>query len=262
VNYGAGVHALDFATAPDASRVTINDWVEERTRDRIQDLLPPNSISSSTVAVLTNALYLKAPWAAPFDEGMTRDATFTLLDGAEISVPTMYEVEGHGYTEGPGYQALEMTYRTDELSMVFLLPDAGTFADFEAGLDADTLAGILDDLETRSVEVALPKFEFESTFTLKETLEAMGMVIPFTGSADLSGMVEGGGLFIDNAYHKTFIAVDEEGTEAAAATAVVVVETSAPAGEVEFHADRPFLFLIRDRVTGALLFFGRMVDPS
>lgn len=262
VNFGAGIEAVDFDTDAELARTTINTWVEDRTRDRIVDLLPEGSIDASTAAVLTNAIYFKAPWATKFDENLTRAGDFTTLGGDTVEAQLMSAMEYHGYAEGDGWQALEMTFRQDELSMVFILPDAGTFADFEASLDADQLAGIVDGLESGLVDVTIPKFEFETGFTLSQTLIAMGMDVPFSGAADLSGMLPGGGLFIDEAYHKTFIAVDETGAEAAAATAVVVGETSVPMPDAEFVADRPFVFGIRDRETDVWLFFGRVTDPS
>lgn len=261
LNYGAGIETLDFQAAPDASRLIINEWVEERTRERIKDLLPEGSIRSSTVAVLTNALYFKAPWALPFEEAITSSAPFTRLDGGEVSADLMRQSERFEHTAGEGYQAVEMTFRLDELGMVFILPDEGTFEAFEDALNADVLAEVLDGLESKQGIVSIPRFEFEDGFQLREVLEALGMTTAFS-SADLSGMIANDNLFIDEVYHKTFIAVDEKGAEAAAATAIVVGETSVPVDEFDFRADRPFLFLIRDRVTGTILFMGRVTDPS
>lgn len=259
--YGAGVETLDFQNEPEASRLFINEWVEERTRDRIEDLLPEGSIRTNTAAVLTNALYFKAPWALPFDEGLTARAEFTTLASEAVQADMMSQSEEFAYTSGEGFEALEMTYHLDELSMVFVLPDEGTFEAFEASFDQARLDEVLDGLAPSYGKVAIPKFEYESGFLLGDALRSMGMTTAFA-SADLSGMLDGGGLFIDEVFHKTFIAVDEKGTEAAAATAIVVGETSAPTVEFDFVADRPFLFLIRDRVTGAVLFFGRLTDPS
>ena len=262
VHFGAGIEAVDFDADPELARTTINDWVEDRTRDRIVDLLPEGSIDASTAAVLTNAIYFNAPWATKFDENLTRAGDFTTLAGGTVEAQMMSAMEYHGFAEGEGWQALEMTFRQDDLSMVFVLPDAGTFAEFEANLDADGLAAIVDSLESGLVDVTIPKFEFETDFPLSQALIAMGMDVPFSGAADLSGMLPVGGLFIDEAYHKTFIAVDETGAEAAAATAVVVGETSVPMPDAEFTADRPFVFGIRDRETDVWLFFGRVTDPS
>lgn len=264
LNYGSGVESLDFRSDSEACRRIINAWVAKKTRDRILDLLPPGSIDGATVAVLTNTLYLKAPWALPFEEDLTTDGRFDLIDGTQVTVPMMRRAERFAYAEGDGYRALEMNYRTEEVSMVFILPDPGRFAEFESALDADRLFEIVEGLKPAAVEVRVPRFSFKSpSIALKDALYALGMVVPFTGSADFSRMVEGGGIYIDDAYHKTFIQVDEKGTEAAAATAIVFRETSVPGDpEYEFTADRPFLFLIRDRVTGTILFIGRVLDPA
>ncbi|MCK4546200.1 MAG: serpin family protein [Candidatus Eisenbacteria sp.] len=264
VHYGSGVRLLDFGREPETCRRIINEWVADETRDRILDLLPEGSIQPPTVAVLTNALYFKAPWALPFQEDQTHEGVFFCLDGSHAGAPMMQQAETFGYAESDGYQALEMNYRNDELSMVFLLPSAGRFEEFEASLDSGVLAGILEDLDPASVAVTLPRFSFESpSLSLKDVLMGMGMVAPFT-TPDFAGMIEGGGIWIDNAYHKTFIALDEKGTEAAAATAIVFFESAIepPVAEFEFTADRPFVFLIRDRVTGTILFVGRVLDPS
>ncbi len=260
LNYGAGVETLDYNTDPDGARETINTWVEDATEDRIVDLLPDGSIDSSTVAVLTNALYLKAPWASPFLPQLTAAGDFNAPTGT-VTAEFMNQMEAFGYVDGDGYEALEMTYRQDELSMVFVLPDEGTFDAFEDALTYDSFSNIADALETKLGNVAIPKFEFETNFALGQALQALGMDTAFI-SADLSGMIDNGSLFIDEVYHKTFIAVDERGTEAAAATAIVVGETSVPTPEFDFRADRPFMFFIQDRATGTVLFLGRVMDPS
>lgn len=262
VNYGAGVEALDFNTDAEGARETINAWVEDRTEDRIKDLLPEGSLSADTAAVLTNAIWFKAPWGEVFDDGLTQDGTFTRLDGSTVTVPLMHQREAHAGAAGAGWKAVELAFRGDELAMLFVLPDAGTFEAFDTALDAAVLETIVGSLAPMQVDVTLPKFTFETEFTLSEALESLGMTTAFSDACDLSGMLEGGGLFIDEAYHKAFIAVDEGGAEAAAATAVVVGETSVPVIDLTFRADVPFYFAIRDRETGAFLFFGRVVDPS
>lgn len=265
-HYGAGVEALEFARAPEPSRAFINDWVEERTRERINDLLPEGSITPDTVAVLVNALYFKAPWSEQFAAEQTRNAEFTRVDGTLVDAPFMHNTGAYAYAEGEGYQALEMTFRGGDLAMVLLLPDAANFDAFEAGLDAASLDTIIDTLADAHGTVAVPKFQFESEFQLKQMLQSLGMTSVFDENlANLSGMQSADArdkLFVDDAYHKTFIAIDENGAEAAAATGIVVGTTSAPIETFDFNANRPFLLLIRDRVTGALLFFGRVVDPS
>jgi serpin B len=262
VNYGAGIEALDFETDPEGSRQTINSWVEERTNNRIVDLLPDGSIDSSTAAVLTNAIYFKAPWALPFTESLTATAPFRLLDGTTVDADFMNQLESHLYAEGDGWQALEMSFRGDELAMLLILPGENRFAQIETDLDAEFFDSVTAALEPAMVDIDLPKFTFETEFTLSDALIAMGMSTAFSDACDLSGMLEGGGLFIDEAYHKAFIAVDEVGAEAAAATAVVVGETSVPVADAAFVANRPFYFAIRDRETGLVLFFGRVLNPT
>jgi len=261
-NYGAGLRILDFTSALEESRVTINDWVSEQTEGRIEDLIPQGAISPATVLVLTNAIYFNAAWAEPFEEGATEDGTFHLLDGGEVTVPMMGQMESFGYAEGEGYQAVELPYDGWELSMVILLPEAGEFEPFEDSLDAERVDGIVNDLAHRQVALTMPKFEFESDFSLKDSLAAMGMADAFTGAADFSGMTGGHDLFIAEVIHEAFVSVDEAGTEAAAATAVMIAELAMPEEPVEVTVDRPFIFLIRDIETGAILFVGRVIDPS
>ena len=262
VNYGAAIYTLDYRAMPDAARVIINDWVADQTRNRIEDLLPEGSIDNSTVAVLTNAVYFKAPWRTPFIEDLTAPGQFNLIGGSQVTAEMMNTTENFYYAAGDGYQALELPFRREELGMLFILPATGQLSTLESELDTGRLASIIDALEYSTINVTIPKFSFESAFTMKEMLQQMGMIDPFLETADFTGMLERGGIFIDDAYHKTFIAVDEMGAEAAAATAIVIGETSIPIEEHEFTADRPFLFFIRDRITGAILFMGRVVDPS
>ena len=261
-NYGAALRLLDFVKAPEESRVVINDWVSDETEGTIEDLLPPDSITSDTVLVLTNAIYFNAAWSHPFDEELTRDGPFHLLDGGQVTVPMMEQTEFFGYAQGEGYQAVELPYDGEELSMVILLPATGRFDGFASALDAQRVASILKDTNPQEVHLTMPKFTYESGFRLKETLAAMGMPDAFLyGVADFSGMDGTRILFIDDVIHKAFVSVDEAGTEAAAATAVVVAR-AAPTPPKEVTIDRPFVFMIRDIETGAILFVGRVVNPS
>jgi serpin B len=261
VNYGAGLRVLDFIGAPEESRVTINDWVAEQTEDRIEDLIPQGLINAMTRLVLTNAIYFNAAWEYPFEEDLTRDGIFYLLDGSEVTVPMMRQTESLGYAEGDDYQAVELRYDGGELSMVILLPAPGQFETFEEALDAQRVEGIIGRLGHKQVSLTMPKFEFDSSFSLKETLAALGMPIAFSGGADFSGMTGNRDLSIADVVHKAFVSVDEAGTEAAAATAVVMELTAMPE-TVEVTIDRPFIFLIRDIETGAILFVGRTLNPS
>jgi serpin B len=261
-NYGAGLRTLDFAGSPEESRVAINDWVSEQTEGKIEDLIPQGGIDALTRLVLTNAIYFNAAWANPFEEAATGEETFSLLDGSEVSVPMMRQSESLGYAEGDGYQAVELPYDGREMSMVVVVPDWGEFGAFEDSLDAGQVEAIIEKLSRRQVALRMPTFEFDARFSLKEVLAALGMSQAFSGAADFSDMTGKKDLFISDVFHKAFVSVDEAGTEAAAATAVVMRLTSAAPDPVEVNVDHPFLFLIRDVKTGAILFVGRVVDPS
>ena len=267
-NYGAGLRILDFINETEQSRVTINDWVSDQTEDRINDLIPQGAIDALTRLVLTNAIYFNAAWEYPFDEDITADGLFYLLDGGQVTVPMMKQTEAFGYTDGEGYQAVELRYDVGELpdgkplSMVIILPDDGQFEAFEGELQAQKVNDIIGDLQLTEVALTMPKFEFESEFSLKDTLAEMGMPIAFSGAADFSGMTGNLGLAISDVLHKSFVALDEAGTEAAAATAVIMKETAMPDQPVEVTVDRPFIFLIRDIETGAILFVGRVLNPG
>jgi len=258
-NYGAGLRILDFMTEAEKSRLTINDWVSDQTEGRIEDLIPQGAIDALTRLVLTNAIYFNAAWKYPFDEEMAADGPFYLLDGGQVTVPMMKQIESFGYTEEEGYQAVELLYDGGELSMVILLPASGNFEAFEEGLQAQQVDAIISGLQPIQVALTMPQFEFDSEFSLKDTLDGMGMPIAFSSSADFSGMTGNPELFISDVVHKAFVAVDEAGTEAAAATAVIVGLTAAPE---QVTIDRPFIFLIRDIETGAILFVGRVLNPA
>ena len=258
-NYGAGLRLVDFAQS-EAARQLINGWVSDQTAARIPELLPERAVDAETALVLANAVYFKAAWLHPFSESATTDAPFSLLDGSEVSVPMMSQIAELGYAQAPGLQLIELPYAGDELSMVVLLPDEGEFEDLAQSLDAQRLEQWMGRLQRQSVALTLPKFTFDAGFELRDALMAMGMVDAF-GDADFSGMDGTKELFIDQVYHKAFVAVDEAGTEAAAATAVVVGR-KAPMVEQRISVDRPFVFLIRDVETGAILFLGQVVNPA
>ncbi len=267
-SYGAGVRPADFIAAPEESRIVINDWVAERTEDRIRDLVPPGIINPLTRMVLTNAIYFNASWIFPFSEGNTRPQPFHLLDGGSVDVPMMRTSEDFGYAAGDGYQAVDLPYVGNELSMTVMVPDKGRFREFEDSLDSGLAERIIANLGVRHVTLDLPRFEFESEFRLGETLKSMGMSDAFDRAAsDFSGMDgrsclagDPGCLYIREVVHKAFVSVDEAGTEAAAATAVMMQNESAPPDPVSVTVDRPFVFLIRDRETGAILFAGRVLE--
>jgi serpin B len=260
-NYGAGLRGLDFINEPEQSRITINQWVSEQTEGRIKDLIPPGSINAWTRLVLTNAIYFNAAWQHQFSDDMTTDSPFYLLEGGQVTVPMMRQTELFGYAEGNGYQVVELPYDGGELSMVIILPDEGKFEDLEVSLDAQLIDDIIKNIEYKNVNLAMPKFEFESEFSLKDILAIMGMPIAFSDSADFSGMTGTMELFIADIIHKAFVSVDENGTEAAAATAVIMAG-SAPIEPVRVNIDRPFIFLIRDIPTDTILFIGRVLNPT
>jgi serpin B len=213
-NYGAGLRILDFTIETEKSRIAINDWVSDQTEGRIKDLIPPGAIDALTRLVLTNAIYFNAAWAYPFDDKVTANGPFYLLDGGQVSVPMMKQTESFGYAEGEGYQAVELLYDGDELSMVILLPASGNFEAFEQGLQVQQVSDIISGLQFTQVTLTMPKFEFDSAFSLKDTLAGMGMPIAFSGDADFSGMTGNPELFISDVVHKAFVSVDEAGTEA------------------------------------------------
>lgn len=262
-SYNAGLRQVDFRKQTEQARRTINDWVEEKTQDKIKELLKPTDLSPATRLVLTNAIYFLADWAHQFKKRATRNAPFTLTDGDKVDVPTMHQTEHFRYGESDGFQALELPYKRNELSIIIFLPKkADGLADFEKALTAKVLAKTLADIHRENVSVALPKFEFTAEFKLGKALQALGMIDAFNGRlADFSGMTGRKDLFISKVIHKAFVKVDEKGTEAAAATAVVMeagIEADKPK---TFRADHPFLFLIRENKTGAVLFIGRVLDP-
>ncbi len=261
-NYGAGMRLLDFKNKPEASRLTINDWVSHMTEGRIQDLIPQGLITTLTRLVLTNAIYFNAAWKAPFPEETTRDAPFYLLDGSEIQVETMSQQASFPVAERPDCLAVELPYDGGELSMVIMVPPEGTFEKFEASLDSGKVQEIVDSLSLEHVQLQMPKFTFRSDFKIAQTLADMGMPIAFdpppVPCADLSGIDGTRELYVTDVLHKAYVSVNEAGTEAAAATAVVVGVTSIPP---LCAVNRPFIFFIRDIETGAVLFVGRVVQP-
>ncbi|HNT53973.1 MAG TPA: serpin family protein [Anaerolineaceae bacterium] len=260
-NYGAGMQTVDYANDAEGARQLINQWVADETRDKIQDLLQPGAVDSLTRLVLTNAIYFKAGWANTFEQRLTADAPFYKLDGSTVNIPMMHANEGYGYLAGNGFQAVELPYVGGEVSMMVLLPDEGQFEAFESGLNAAQLNEIIAQMGYEQLDLALPKFKVESEFGLGDALQAMGMTQAFSPDADFSGMTGNRELHIGAVVHKAFVDVNEIGTEAAAATAVIMELTMAPAEPVSVTVDRPFLFLIYDNPTGTILFMGRVVAP-
>ena len=272
VNYGEKVREVDFKDNSEGARVLINDWVTEETEERIKNLIPPDAITRYTRLVLANAIYFNAAWQSAFNEAATTTLPFHRLDGTEIEALMMRQQATLGYGQAHGYQAVELPYEGGNIAMTILLPDSGNFTEFEESISADSLDSITQALERRLLLLTMPKFELDSSFSLSGTLEDMGMANAFDDKrADFSGIdglscVVGDDecLLISDVLHKAFVTVDEDGTEAAAATAVIIGITKsvgAPEEPIRVIVDRPFLFLIRDRQTGAILFLGRVLQP-
>lgn len=258
-NYGAGLQQVDFAGATEQARKTINTWVEENTNSKIKELLKKKHMDNDIELILTNAIYFKGTWEYPFKKEDTRREKFDLSKEKSIQTELMYMRKPVlRYMEGKGFKALELPYAGQEVSMVIFLPyRVDGLPEFEKSLTKENVAKWLAEMQkTPLLAVAIPRFKMTCEFELEDSLMEMGMVSAFGESADFSGMSGGKGLYILDVILKAFVDVNEEGTEAAAATAVSVKN-----GYI-FHADHPFLFLIRDNRTGAILFLGRLVDPK
>jgi serpin B len=264
-NYDGRLSEVDFAKATEAARKTINTWVEKKTKNKIKDLIPKGVLNRLTRLVLTNAIYFKGNWASQFKKDRTQDAPFTLAGGEKVDVPMMNQTAEFNYMETEDFQGLELPYVDDELSMIILLPKrVDGLAEFEKTLTLKNLSQWLARLRKRKVIVSVPKFKMTSQFRLADVLKAMGMTDAFVPDvADFSRMNGKRDLFIWAVIHKAYVDVNEEGTEAAAATGVVVGITSVMPGRIPvFRADHPFLFLIRDNHSGSILFIGRVMNPK
>ncbi len=264
-NYHAALREVDFDHAIEEARQTINQWVEDKTKEKIKDLLKPGTLQQGTTLVLTNAIYFKGQWVLQFKEEKTKDEPFTLLDGKQIDVPMMHQTDKFGYVEDDDVQVLELPYKGDDLSMVIVLPrKTDGIGELDKMLTAEKLNGWLTNLPKREVIVSIPKFKMTCEFSLADVLKSMGMPDAFSRAADFSGMTGKKDLFISAVIHKAFVEVNEEGTEAAAATAVTMMRATAMPSKPDpvFHADHPFIFMIRDIKTGAILFLGRMMNPK
>lgn len=263
--YRAALTPLDFRVAPERARGAINGWVEQQTRDRIKDLIPEGAIDDRTRLVLANAIYFKGAWKNAFHPGATRGEPFTLSTGQTIAdVPLMRRTATFRYFDGGSFQAIDLPYDRGALSMVVLLPrHAGDLAALERTLTAARVTDALAQMTSHEVDLALPRFKVTAEFRLRESLVRLGMPRAFSDSADFSGITKGHGLKLADVFHKAYVEVNEEGSEAAAATGVVVRPASAswPDQPVRFRADHPFVFFIRENGTGTLLFAGRLVNP-
>lgn len=258
--YNASITPLDFVNAPDEARQLINETIAEQTRQRILDLIPDGVIDAMTRLILTNAVYFKANWQNPFTP--VESALFNLLDGTVLDIPAMMADKRMGYYAENGVISVAIPYSGGGSQMVIVMPD--DWASYEAGVSENGLPDMLSAPNYVQVMLTMPKFEFESSFSLSDALINMGMTDAFNPDvADFSGMADAD-LFIQEALHKAFIAVDENGTEAAAATAVIIGVTSMPmpVEPIVVNIDKPFLFYIQDTATGEILFMGRVLNPS
>jgi serpin B len=257
--YGARITAVDYRDAA-AAHEFINNWVAEKTAQKIPNLIPSGLLNDLTTLVLVNAIYFKGNWASQFSRRRTADAPFWLGAAQSVQTPLMQQTATFAYGEAQDVQMISLPYVGDDLSMLLLLPkERDGLAALEESLNAANLARWADGLRPRKVELFLPRFKTTFLFRLDNTLQAMGMTDAF-GPADFSGMTDARGLFIGAVIHKAFVEVNEEGTEAAAATAVVM-SRSIPTPRPVFRADHPFLFMIRENSTGAVLFLGRVANP-
>jgi serpin B len=253
--YGAGLATLDLSGDPEQARATVNAWVADATRDKIEELFPAGSITADARLVLTNAVYLDAAWKFPFDRVSTSNEPFYLEDGSTVEVPTMRYSEYLPSGRGPGWSAVRLPYDGEELSMTVIVPE--DLSAFEQTLDAARLEQVDDSIKDGGIHLSLPRFTARTHLALAETLAEMGMPTALGDEADFSGMTGARDLFLSAVEHEVVVEVDEEGTEAAAASGGLMAGSHGPTVTV----DRPFLFLVRDEATGAVLFLGRVTDP-
>jgi serpin B len=257
-NYGPVLNEVDFMTETEEVRLEINGWVSEQTNDRIPELIPPEVLKPSTVLALVNALYLNASWLEPFDEGQTVDDAFTRLDGSEVVVPLMRGF-GDSSSTGEGWVGATKVY-TGGLSIQFILPDDGEFEQVAGNLRSVIAA--YPERQSGGTTLHVPRFETRTSAEVSPLLQSLGLTLPYA-EGNLRGVADDPTLAVDQVIHETWVSIDEQGTEAAAATVVLVTATSAPADEpVPVVLDRPFLYRIIDHETGATLFIGQVLDPT
>jgi len=254
--YYAYFKLLNFIKDPEKAGIIINSWVENKTMGKIKDFFPKDSITKSTVAVLVNAMYFHGLWANPFNESETNKGDFHTPNGI-VEVDMMHQLNFFRYAEDRAAQIIELPYNGTNLSMLVILPTGNTL-----NISLENLNKWRENLEMKRVDITFPKFKIDVKFSLKESLEAMGIREVFTGRADLSLISPQRGIFVSDVFHETYVSVDEKGTEAAAATGIPMEKTSVPLSPVEFRVDHPFLFLIEDRSTGAIFFIGWVEEPA
>jgi len=259
--FGTGIEPLALRSEPEQSRARINEWVAEQTEQLIPELVPEGMVNSQSVMLLVNALYLAADWERPFGKYPTQDAPFTRLDGSEVTVPLMHELELAGpAVVTDAYAATEVPYEGGELSMLVIVPEQGHYEQVQDALSNELIAQIDADATAGPVELWLPRFESDSRLDLRKAFDALGVKDVFGGSGSWDGIAAG--IYLESGVHAADISVDEHGTVAAAATALGFEESGAATPDVTVRADKPFLYLIRHQPTGAVLFVGRVTDPS
>ena len=266
--YGGDSTEVDFSNPTEAAGI-INQWIEDNTNGLIKDLISASNIPPLTVLILTNAIYFKGIWKVQFDPVNTTDRDFEIYNGNNVQVPTMKLIDTEdefNYTENDDLQILELPYTGDDLSMIILLPKNNDLSSIIDSIDDDKLSEWKNSMVETSLDIYLPRFKVETpVLSLNEILIELGMPIAFTGAADFSGITTNADLFISKVLHKAFINVTEEGTEAAAATAVIMLESAPNGGEpprIVFNCDHPFLYLIQHKETGTILFMGSVTNPS
>jgi serpin B len=261
-DFGTGMRVVDYVGAREAARSAINDWVSQQTHSRIPKLVPPGAIGAGTRLILANALYFKAPWQTPFGSANTRKTPFHRLDGSVVSTDLMSARAGNRFTSGPGWAAADLPYGRGQLAMAVVVPETGRFAEVERSVTGEWLTRLLTGLQRSPVQVGLPRWTFRTQVELGPALAGLGMPLALTDDADFGAMTTQAPLKISAVLHEGFIAVDEAGTEAAAATAVAIRLSALAAEPRSVVADRPFLYIIHDVPTGTPLFIGRVLDPT
>jgi serpin B len=267
LNYGAGVRLADFRGDPDGSRKRINAWISEGTGDKIHDMLGPKAVDASTRIVLVNAVYFYGHWLEPFERRQTRTKAFSRLQGDPVRVPMMHADLRTTFSQSAAYDALELRYRGDQMAMDIVMPKAGTFAAFESGLTGQSLEAIIDGMKGDDVEVWVPRFTVsEASTSIKDALRVLGMSLAFDPlQADFSHMATndpGGPLFLGDALQGAYLAVDEEGTRAASASSLSEGVGAAAPPQIAIRIDNPFFFVVRHIPTAAIVFAGRVTDPT
>jgi serine protease inhibitor len=262
-DFGTGMRVVDYATSAEAARSAINTWVSRQTHTRIPQLVPSGALTADTQLTLVNALYFRAPWQTPFEPGRTVKAPFHRLDGSTVDAELMNAQSLGRFASGPGWVAVDLPYARGELAMAVVVPETGRFAEIEKSLTGARLTALLTGFRRAPVRVGLPRWTARTQSELQKALTELGMPLPFTDGADFSGMTAQESLMISAVLHEGFIAVDEAGTEAAAATAVIMRTSAGLAATPQsVVADRPFLYVIHDIPTGTPLFIGRVLDPT